>query len=96
MDENEDQIKTMGIDLFTVYPNPANDNITIDYRIYGSETDAHLIISDNAGKIIIKQNLSNVQNQEIIDVSSWTSGQYLCTLFIGKKIKRTQKIVISN
>ncbi len=82
-------------DYFVVYPNPAKDFVTVDYSLRDSEIDALMTISNSEGKVIVSKSLKNAQNQVLIEVSSWASGQYICTFYIGSEIQESQKIVIA-
>jgi len=82
-------------EFFTVYPNPAKQYITVDYNINGFESNASLIIRNSTGKEVINVSLINARNQEIVDVSSLSSGHYTCTFYVDKEIQETQKLIIS-
>jgi hypothetical protein len=55
-----------------IYPNPTNGIIQIRNEL---SSDANLIITDITGKLIIKSQLSKLNNQ--IDLSNIVNGLYL-------------------
>lgn len=63
---------------FYIYPNPANDKVTIDLTEMNAE-NAQLIISDVAGKIVYT---GSTMRQEIvtIDLNNYESGIYFVTI----------------
>lgn len=86
-------VETVGIkkiqsqNIFSIYPNPANNFITIE----SSQTPNNLpfIITDQIGKQILKGELSNKTNT--VDISSLASGFYF--LKIGEANKEIFKIM---
>ncbi|MES2748523.1 MAG: T9SS type A sorting domain-containing protein [Bacteroidota bacterium] len=76
-----------GTSKFTVYPNPANNNVTI------SVTDIEsykLSVTDLSGKVIMVKSLSGIENT--LDISSLSSGAYFFTLNADNKTE-TVKII---
>lgn len=72
---------------FIVYPNPANNIITIA----SSDIESYqLSVADLTGKVLIEKSLNGIQNT--IDVSSLSNGVYFFTLNSGDKIE-TVKII---
>jgi len=72
---------------FIVYPNPANNIITIASS--GIET-YKLSVTDLSGKVLIEKSLDGIQNT--LDVSSLSNGVYFFTLNSGDKVE-TVKII---
>lgn len=93
----EDPNSTAGIeeelleDGVTVYPNPSEDQITIDYSLTDA-TDVKLEIFDASGRIIATHNMPNQPSGKqslTISVSHLADGLYICNLNIGvNKISR--------
>jgi uncharacterized Ntn-hydrolase superfamily protein len=65
--------------LFQVYPNPANDQMTIKSL---NEEEYRYKILDLSGKILLQGNLSN---EEILDLSKFTNGNYILELLRDQK-----------
>jgi hypothetical protein len=60
-----------------VYPNPANESLTIEFPTM----EGHFIITDLEGRTIMTANLVG-ETRKTLDVSSWSEGMYLIT-FVG-------------
>jgi hypothetical protein len=63
--------------VFSLYPNPASEQLTIGFPKENSESDI-LFIRDLAGKLILQQTIQ--QKQTTIDVSQLPAGVYFCTV----------------
>ncbi len=79
---------------FSIFPNPASNNLTIEHKIYNDGLESLLVqIFDAQGKLVASEILENSGQQIKLDVSSLSSGQYFVT--IGSKDSvESQKIVI--
>jgi len=77
-----------------VYPNPATDYVTINYKTTGRFNNISLIISDITGKIIYTRNLDIEQDEIIIPTSKYPNGQYFCTLKNNDQILTSKKIML--
>ncbi len=72
---------------FKVYPNPANDYVTIAV----TDVDSYkLSVTDLTGKVVIEKSLNGIENN--VDLSFLSSGAYFFTLNSGDK-KETVKII---
>jgi len=76
-------------DLPFVYPNPANDMITISHS---STKISNIQIFDITGKQVKSLNISD--NKQTIDISGLQQGLYLVSLFDDKKIVSQQKLIV--
>jgi hypothetical protein len=77
--------------LFSVFPNPANDFVNIEYT--GSKDGAFQLFNV-VGQSVFTQTLSaGVQNTSV-DVSSLKSGVYFYTLVIDGQVMETKKLII--
>lgn len=72
---------------FKVYPNPANNTITLS--VSGIEA-YNLSVTDISGKIVLQKSLTGIENT--LDISSLSSGAYFFTLNSGDK-RETVKII---
>ncbi|PWH81886.1 S8 family serine peptidase [Brumimicrobium oceani] len=71
-----------------IYPNPSDDQITIDYNL-SENTDVRLEILDATGRQIathVMENQSNGKQSLTVSVSHLSKGIYICNLNIGKEI----------
>lgn len=75
----------------TLFPNPAKENIHIQYTISTTE-QIRLRITDILGKTVYEQELSNQPgtNNVIVSVSGFRPGLYLCRLQAGAKALHTK------
>ena len=71
-------IEEEGVYDISIYPNPAKNQITIERQEFG--TEAQLLITDIAGKVVYKQLVQN-QLKTTIDLSILEKGMYSATLF---------------
>jgi uncharacterized repeat protein (TIGR03803 family) len=61
--------------LFSVYPNPVNSVLNINYNSKTSTIPSQLVLSDVLGNIIYQQTIT--QANTILDVSNWSKGVYM-------------------
>lgn len=76
---------------FSVYPNPANDFVNIEYN--GSKDGAFQLFNV-VGQSVFSQTLSAGDQKTSLDVSSLNSGVYFYTLQIDGQVMETKKLVI--
>ncbi|MEO8067461.1 MAG: T9SS type A sorting domain-containing protein [Flavobacteriales bacterium] len=69
---------TMGI-----YPNPAGGTVVIEYRLPLGTTRAQLVITDPAGREVMRSSIGGSQQQVMIDTSRFAAGSYTCTIQDG-------------
>lgn len=70
--------------ILKVFPNPANDVITIDYGYTDwSKGEASMEIANSLGQVVHKQALPMYSGFQKLDVSNYASGSY--TVFIKRK-----------
>jgi hypothetical protein len=81
-----------------IYPNPANDQITLDF--YAKKTQAMLCtLFDMNGRIVLQEELEHVvqgENSISLNVSELKSGFYTCRLEGDDKIHAIQKLMVSH
>ncbi|MEA3479724.1 MAG: T9SS type A sorting domain-containing protein [Bacteroidota bacterium] len=70
--------------FFRVYPNPVNDNASIDYKLKNPSTDSKLCIYQPDGKKVFEQCLHQAEGQINIDLSMLPSGIYYGLLKNGQ------------
>lgn len=80
------------VDGFSIFPNPVSN--TLFLKLVNISTNSIVHIYDLNGKLVLKDNLSQVFNP--IDVSSLIKGVYLVNITNaqGEKIGKTEKLVI--
>jgi GH25 family lysozyme M1 (1,4-beta-N-acetylmuramidase) len=71
---------------FILYPNPANDNITIEYSALNTNKDKEALVYNIHGQLL--RHLTLLQNKTIVDISNYTNGMYFV------KIKTENGVVV--
>jgi len=79
-------------EMFTVYPNPAKDKITIIANIDNNKENIIFNIADAQGKIVYQSEIKN--KQTIINVSNLSEAEYFCNMIANDK-KYVQKLLIT-
>lgn len=85
-----------GVSFLSVYPNPAKDNVTINFELR-NEATVNVQVSDLSGKVIYAQNVGNQQtgkNSVSINTTTFSKGIYLVN-FITDNGVVTEKLVIN-
>jgi hypothetical protein len=78
-----------------VYPNPANDFITIAWNT-PDNSNLLLTLTDANGRTVHKQKLNGQNNETILNVSGFVTGTYRLSLSEGKKTFATETVVIQS
>jgi hypothetical protein len=89
--QNQMGIEANAITGFRLYPNPANNNVTL-HMADNANADVDVIVADVLGKIVIS-NKMNLNNNSNLDVSSLTSGMYFITVSANGK-STTKKLIL--
>lgn len=76
--------------LFTVWPNPANDRLTISLPD-GAEQGTNAVIYDVQGRPVHRAELNTVEN--VLDISSLSGGVYMVTVSNGA-LTQTKKVIV--
>ncbi len=82
------------VSAFSIYPNPANQLITLNYTTANPET--HILhISGISGNLILSKELKSVAGNNTFDIniSSLKDGIYFVSLYSSKEMKTTKLIV---
>ncbi|MBP6531710.1 MAG: S8 family peptidase, partial [Bacteroidia bacterium] len=81
---------------FSIYPNPATSNSSIQYDLtsIGKYSKASISISNSLGAIIKTISLKSITNSLDLSIIDFNAGIYFCTLKIDEKVVRTQKLVV--
>lgn len=91
---NENKKKENGIKIF---PNPATNQINIQYTFAETIHDAYILFTDLQGKTIKKINLPETQGTHTIvfEDNEFHSGLLQCTFYVNNKLVESQKLIIS-
>ena len=85
--------------VMKVFPNPAIDYFTIEYRTADKMFEnLELIIQDVSGRKIMQKKLKGGNNEELIDLSNFISGIYSVILYADNKIivSSGSRLIIDN
>jgi hypothetical protein len=82
--------ETENKNTFSIYPNPANENININFTDYKTHS---ISISNAVGEIIYKkENSSNCT----LPIQNWSNGVYTVSILTNKKIIHSKKIIVQH
>jgi len=79
---------------FEVFPNPADDYFSVNYKLEGNEKH-RLLVRDVLGNIVNENELRVDESAIITDVSGFAPGIYFCLLEENGKIISTKKVVVN-
>lgn len=77
-----------------IYPNPANDNLTIKLPVLLS--DPNIVVVNNQGQIVLNINNLNESDEFSVLTSNLRNGLYTLIVFDGEQKLTTAKIAISH
>jgi hypothetical protein len=81
------------VNLVDVYPNPATDEVTLDWNITSGDNLREVTVYDINGRVVLKESVSpNVINQSI-DIASLEAGMYMIEVSNGE-FTATEKLQI--
>ncbi len=78
----------------SVYPNPANDNLEVNYSTSGSKNTSFEIINLVGSKVYSKA-LESAENTLNLNISNLNSGIYFCVLKVDNKMITSKKLVVN-
>ena len=80
----------------TIYPNPAKDNVTLDFTLtdYSKASEMRIEIVDMAGRIVQKQGVFDYSSVVKMDVGRLDNGVYLVQIKQKQRIVKVEKLVI--
>jgi hypothetical protein len=78
-----------------VFPNPANEFITIEYNAGTEENQVMIEVFDESGRLVYNTNLTRRIDQIIIDTRNLKSGNYIIRLVSGNKSIGNTSVIIS-
>jgi len=73
--------------IFSVFPNPSNDYVIVEYLL-DIERDGIIEVKDVNGIVVKQVRIERVQDQVTISAQNWKPGMYIATLKIdGKQVE---------
>jgi hypothetical protein len=79
--------------IVSAYPNPANNEVTVEWNLEKDEEDVQLILTDAYGKQIKSQRVSSTIDKATISLLGVPSGIYLVRLISSSTVSSTHIIV---
>lgn len=76
---------------FSIFPNPANNNFTINYDF---SPKSYVEIYNVLGKVVARINPKSGSSFNV-DCSKWEKGYYFCRLYNENKVEKTVKLIIT-
>ena len=78
--------------VFTMYPNPAKDVVTLDYNL--TDTNATVEVFDLTGRLIQNVALNSFSGTNELNVSAYPAGIYLVLVKQGAAVVSSSKLVV--
>lgn len=88
-------VQEMGaLNGITVFPNPANDNMSIALNMT-SASDIQITIFDLSGKVLVNENRNLVSGQNTIsyETSEWSNGIYFVRVTAGNSVNTIKEVI---
>ena len=87
------QKKQISTSTFRVFPNPAYDQVNINYQI-GDDQQADLLIRNSLGQILQKHVLFGNKKDLNLNIQMLANGIYTVQMVLQKEIIQQEKLVI--
>jgi len=92
---NSDKKDTEDEVLFKIFPNPAHDFLTVEYRTSGKlYNNFWFEIYDSRGRKVFSKILQGGDNEELIGLSDLSSGTYMYIFMADGKVLHSDKLII--
>ena len=76
------------------YPNPASENVTVEYAVSASVNKAHLVIKNMLGATLYTKTLDVNANKVKVDVSEYPAGIYFYSIETDGRPMMTKKLLV--
>lgn len=83
------------VDVSNLYPNPANNKVSINYNLNGAN-NARLEIRNILGSIVKSVDINETSGQVNVDVSNLTNGVYFYSFIVNEVAIKSTKLVIQH
>ncbi len=77
-----------------VYPNPATNYVSIDYKLPNQVDNASIKIVNILGSVVKEQNVDIQNNSVSMDISNVKSGIYFYSLTVNGELYSTKKLIV--
>ena len=76
------------------YPNPASDNVTIEYAYSGNSDNVKLVVKNMLGTTLLTKKLDANGNKVKVDVSEYNAGIYFYSIEADGRPLITKKLLV--
>lgn len=76
------------------YPNPASDNVTVEYAVSGNASNARLVVKNLLGATLYTRSLDVNANKVRLDVSEYPAGIYFYSIEADGRPLVTKKLLV--
>ena len=88
------QIQSDSTITCTIYPNPAKNEITVEYS-FDENTRAVIAITNILGSTLLEKPINGTNKKMLLDISNLSNGIYVYTITINGRVFDKQKLVIN-
>lgn len=79
--------------LAEIYPNPAQDHVTIFYQMEGY-SNLELSVTDVLGRVVYRESLKSEIDAIVLNLETLKQGQYLISIYSGKEKLMVKSLVV--
>lgn len=90
-----DDFEEVGEDLLTIYPNPANNQITLNFTLPDNTSEATLHLYGIDGRFIEQYTISSKQKTMELNVANFANGTYIYLLSADGKLIARKKLNVA-
>ena len=85
------------VTITALYPNPADDHLTLDYNLPENLPSAKLVFFNLSGTVVASYGLENNDKTIKVNTNSWNEGTYFYQLSVnGRKMVSNKFLVMHN
>jgi hypothetical protein len=77
-----------------LFPNPTKNYATVSYTLQTPPNDAYLEVIDASGRIAFSKQLTNEQDDLVLNTEKYNAGVYMVRISVNKVTLATQKLTI--
>lgn len=77
----------------SIFPNPADNYLTLDYKLVEKKGDISIVITDVSGKIVYSKLVKGIEDIILIDLKDLPAGTYICSLKNGNDYDFSEKFI---
>ncbi len=84
----------VGNRLCKVFPNPANEWVVFEYALPCATASGEIIVTDSYGQEVLRQKVSGIKNQLMVETKQWPAGAYMYRLSCDERPIGNGKVII--